>query len=880
MKRRRITKGNAPALSLSLPMDNHGEVQVQNRKTDDLTAFIIDGNEELASPLFAVSTDIGQSSKVRGCDSFTKEREPLKHSCTGEALSNSTPSSWGTEPTVKNSIGGLSKSANPAGTVSKQNARFFHVDETNLFVLVDGLSMFYEGKSTYTGVIDPALLKKLGEKEQLRARRQRCKHDPSTCTTTECAGMCRCLQTNDDDPVGAEEESDTVALAIRDLECASPSYGSPLLREMTNVVVTSSPNIANGNEDLKNNLFLSPGRAPGRNCSDWSSSPTKPIASPRSSYAELFTGCPKFQLAPLFRRSFATSNVASLTSTTASTESSNFSPDKAFSMSGKKCGVANNDASTPLSTTIDFSSPSGSPTIMTKQHEPTEAVPKNFNPNQAALGVGDITSAVSSFSSPTGSKRRKKKEKRRERCFSGLLEASGSSRNRGDAVVSLGSLGVQNDSVELENVRFCHVIGSGSQGTVSMVELNKKYYAMKRIDVKGVTSTLNAMERHVRKRGLIRELEMIREQNLSNEPQHLIRMFNAVIKKQDEREDLYLLMELMSSDVEKLVKMMSRLYATDGARIAQGTFKEYMAGRSTEELNRLQQDLRGTCKHMTGRMKFSEPENWEVKVEGRQTPFPEIVLALLAIDVLQGLKELHEDYHVVHCDLKPGNILLSYDKEHFKIADFGCSRPLVPHSQRVACDDEDVGTKLYKSPERFPAISTGVNLAANPDKEEPTFGPKADVWSLGIILLELSGGIHPCNQFKSEYWNYASYLKLSKMVKPLKWTPALFDFILRCTFVDEEERWSVNQLLKHPFVARVRNIPRKRLANFVTRLEEESVTIGARRYKEWLEEQIRLSSLHTKINYQKQSYKCWVEFTSFLPRDGPALADRSVYPEL
>jgi len=43
--------------------------------------------------------------------------------------------------------------------------------------------------------------------------------------------------------------------------------------------------------------------------------------------------------------------------------------------------------------------------------------------------------------------------------------------------------------------------------------------------------------------------------------------------------------------------------------------------------------------------------------------------------LLQGLKILHDDYHIVHMDLKSGNIFVSQDGR-WRIGDFGCARKI------------------------------------------------------------------------------------------------------------------------------------------------------------------------------------------------------------
>ena len=101
-------------------------------------------------------------------------------------------------------------------------------------------------------------------------------------------------------------------------------------------------------------------------------------------------------------------------------------------------------------------------------------------------------------------------------------------------------------------------------------------------------------------------------------------------------------------------------------------------------------------------------------------------LAPLAYQICTGVRYMHETMKQVHRDLKPANILLTSEGV-VKLTDFGVSKQL---NSTDAFAMTQVGTTSYMSPER---------LKGN-DYTYPS-----DVWSVGVIVLEMLRGAHPFN---------------------------------------------------------------------------------------------------------------------------------------
>ena len=162
---------------------------------------------------------------------------------------------------------------------------------------------------------------------------------------------------------------------------------------------------------------------------------------------------------------------------------------------------------------------------------------------------------------------------------------------------------------------------------------------------------------------------------------------------------------------------------------------------------------------------------------------PEPVIAYICKEVLQGVSWLHK-YSRVHRDIKSENILYDY-QGHIKLSDFGVSAQLTKDSEMRTTI---VGTPSYMAPE----IVVGGG-----------YGTKVDVWSLGIMTIEMAQGELP---FRSEN-KMETLAMISNSPPPVladkeNWSEDFHDFIAKCFEKNPIERAAAEELLRHNFVCK------------------------------------------------------------------------------
>ena len=211
---------------------------------------------------------------------------------------------------------------------------------------------------------------------------------------------------------------------------------------------------------------------------------------------------------------------------------------------------------------------------------------------------------------------------------------------------------------------------------------------------------------------------------------------------------------------------------------------------------------------------------YEIIEQNEFKGMPPKLVRLYAVQILTALEQVH-NLSIVHCDLKPENILLQKDSTTIvKLIDFGSSC-FVGHQMY-----EYIQSRFYRAPE----VMIGIK-----------YGPPMDMWSFGLILVELMTGnpLFPGDNEEEELWMITqllgkppkklvaqgkrreeffddslelkheqttqTYIPNSMKLQNVLRTEdtQLVDFLMRCFTWNQEDRMTATQGLQHPWIRSV-----------------------------------------------------------------------------
>ncbi|RZF33878.1 hypothetical protein LSTR_LSTR009902 [Laodelphax striatellus] len=169
----------------------------------------------------------------------------------------------------------------------------------------------------------------------------------------------------------------------------------------------------------------------------------------------------------------------------------------------------------------------------------------------------------------------------------------------------------------------------------------------------------------------------------------------------------------------------------------------------------------------------------EMILSSEKRSLSERITKFLITQILIALKHLHSK-NIVHCDLKPENVLLSSDSDfpQVKLCDFGFARIIGEKSFRRSV----VGTPAYLAPEVL--RNKGYNRSL-------------DMWSVGVIVYVSLSGTFPFNEDEdiNEQIQNAAF-----MYPPNPWKDIsrdAIDLINNLLQVKQRKRFTVDKSLSH-----------------------------------------------------------------------------------
>ncbi|KAK8891398.1 hypothetical protein M9Y10_028606 [Tritrichomonas musculus] len=177
-------------------------------------------------------------------------------------------------------------------------------------------------------------------------------------------------------------------------------------------------------------------------------------------------------------------------------------------------------------------------------------------------------------------------------------------------------------------------------------------------------------------------------------------------------------------------------------------------------------------------------------------PIPEERAKFYFYQIACGVKYIHE-HNIIHRDIKPENIM-KFSGDRIVLADFSAS--VVLDSPDELLEDTD-GTPAFYSPEQC----TG----------KPYEGKPTDIWACGVSLYILLYGKLPFFDVTDDDFFLSQFFKIAHQIQheEVNFDPNIQvsneskDLISHCLEKDAKKRYTIEDVLKHPWLESCYNDP-------------------------------------------------------------------------
>ncbi|KAK9459023.1 kinase-like domain-containing protein [Lipomyces oligophaga] len=170
-------------------------------------------------------------------------------------------------------------------------------------------------------------------------------------------------------------------------------------------------------------------------------------------------------------------------------------------------------------------------------------------------------------------------------------------------------------------------------------------------------------------------------------------------------------------------------------------------------------------------------------------PLEEPLIRIFVRQILCGLNYLH-DKDIIHRDIKGANVLVD-NKGKIKISDFGISKKV------------EAGLLASGSNQHHrPSLQGSIYWMAPEVVKQTSYTRKADIWSVGCLVVEMFTGTHPFPEFSQMQALFKIGTLCSPEIPNVATSDAQ-DFLSKTFELDHEKRPTAAELLGHSFLNQI-----------------------------------------------------------------------------